>query len=55
MRALDEDTIDFSFYSSSSPLGQTTVSGDFTLHQSPWESCFLLLDLGNLCLLLDLL
>ena len=41
-RALDEDTGVFSFFfsflSSSSPLGQTAVSGNSTLHQWPWES-----------------
>ena len=41
-RALDEDTGVFSFFfsflSSSSPLGQTAVSGNSTLHQSSWES-----------------
>ena len=40
-RALDEDTGVFSsFFSllSSSPLGQTAISGNFTLHQWSWES-----------------
>ena len=32
-RALDEDTGVFSLLSSSSPLGQTAVSGNSTLHQ----------------------
>ena len=36
-RALNEDTVDFysffSFLSSSSPLGQTAISGNSTLHQ----------------------
>ena len=41
-RALDEDTGVFSFFfsflSSSSPLGQTAVTGNSTLHQCSWES-----------------
>ena len=41
-RALDEDTGVFSSFfsllSSSSPLGQTAVSGNSTLHQLSWES-----------------
>ena len=44
MRALDEDTRGFSVYFSS-PLGQTAVSGNSTLHQWHWESLF---DLWNL-------
>ena len=36
MRALDEDTRVFSYFSSSL-LGQKAVSGNFTPHQWPWE------------------